>query len=114
MIIATLRMTVRPEERDGFVRTIRGMLEPTRVECGCMSFNLYQDIKDENTFILVEEWETNTDFDSHIRKDGYKKLLLLMDLLSETPDIKINTVSQRAGLEYVEDVLLSPRRSSFE
>jgi quinol monooxygenase YgiN len=105
MIIGTLRMTVRPEERDGFLKAIRCMLEPARVEPGCMSFNFYQDIKDENTFILVEEWETNADFDNHIRKDGYKKLLLLMDLLSEKPDIKINTVSQRGGLEYVENVL---------
>ena len=85
------------------------MLEPTRVERGCMSFNFYQDIEDEYTFTLVEEWETEAEFHAHIRKDSYKKLLLLMDLLSEPPEIKINTVSQRAGLEYVEDVLLKSK-----
>jgi quinol monooxygenase YgiN len=85
------------------------MLEPTRVEPGCVSFYLLQDIEDENTFTLVEEWENNADFDSHIRRDSCKKLLSLMDLLSEPPEIKINTVSQRAGLEYVEDVLLKSK-----
>ena len=109
MIIGTLRMIVRPEELDGFLKAIRGMLEPARVEPGCMSFNFYQDIKDQNTFTLVEEWETEADFHTHIRKDSYKKLLLLMDLLSEPPEIKINTVSRRAGLEYVEDVLLKSK-----
>jgi hypothetical protein len=36
-----------------------------------------------------------------------------MELLSGPPDIKINTVSQRAGLEYVEDVLLKSDRRRF-
>jgi quinol monooxygenase YgiN len=109
MIMATLRLKVRPDKRDGFIKTIRGMLEPTRVEQGCISFYFYQDIEDENTFTLMEEWETNPDFNSHIHRDSYKKLLALMELLSEPPEIKINTVSERSGLEYVEDVLLKSK-----
>ncbi len=102
-------MKVRPEKRDGFLKTVRSMLEPTRVEQGCISFYFYQDIEDQNTFTLMEEWETSTDYDNHIRRDSYKKLLALIELLSESPEIKINKVSQRAGLEYVEDVLLKSK-----
>jgi quinol monooxygenase YgiN len=109
MIIGTLRMTVRPEERDGFLKAIRGMLEPTRVEQGCTSFYFCRDIEDDNTFTLVEEWETSADFDNHIRRDSYKKLLALMELLTGPPEIKINIVSQRSGLEYVEDILLKSK-----
>ena len=105
MIIVTLRMAVIPQKRSDFIETIRGLLEPTRVEAGCKGYYLYQDIEDENTFILIEEWETKTDLSSHIHKDSYRKLLALMDLLSEPPEIKFNTVSHSEGMEYVAEVL---------
>jgi quinol monooxygenase YgiN len=110
MIVVTSRMIVRPEAQEEFLKTLRGMLEPTRVEPGCTNYSFYQDIENKNAFILVEEWETKADLDSHIHKESYRKLLALMDLLSGPPEIKINTVSHRAGLEYVEDLRLKSNR----
>ncbi|HJZ04526.1 MAG TPA: putative quinol monooxygenase [Patescibacteria group bacterium] len=113
MIITTLRIKVRPEKRDEFLKTVRGILEPTRVEPGCIRYQFYQDIENENAFILVEEWETKEDLDRNIHRENYKRLMVLMDLLSEPPEIKINTVSHRAGIEYLEEVLSNPKRASL-
>ena len=63
MIVATLRMTVRPGEREEFLKTIQSMLGPVRAEPGCVSYDFYQDTEDENSFILVEECKKKTDFD---------------------------------------------------
>ena len=98
-------MVVCPESRYVFLEAVRGMLEPTRVEPGCMSFSLYQDVENENTFVLMEEWETKADLDNHIRGNSYRNLLVVMDLLREPPGIEFNTVSHRAGMEYVKRVL---------
>ncbi|MGE5444241.1 MAG: putative quinol monooxygenase [Ignavibacteriales bacterium] len=105
MIGATLRMIVLPEKREEFLRNIRGILEPTRVEPGCKSYHFYQDIENENAFILVEEWEAKASLDSHIHKDSYRILLNLMDLLSEPPQISFNTISTTRGMEYIGEVL---------
>ena len=104
-ILVTLRMIVRPERRSGLLETMRGMLEPVRVERGCLSYRLYEDVEDRNTFVLVEEWKTQRDLEGHIRTDNQRRLLALMDLLSEQPDLRFNTVSHMAGLELIEDVL---------
>jgi quinol monooxygenase YgiN len=106
MIIATLRMSVRPEEREGFLKTIQSIVELVRVEPGCISYDIYQDIKDENSFILVEEWEKKTDFDNHVRKENYRRLIALMGRLSMPPQIRINTVTESAGIEYIGNILL--------
>lgn len=56
MILSTLKMIVRPERRrSDLLETMRGMLEPSRVERGCLSYLLYEDVEDRNTFVLVEE-----------------------------------------------------------
>ena len=105
MILVTLRMTVRSERRSDLLETMRGMLEPARVERGCLSYRLYEDVEDGNTFILVEEWETQHDLESHIRTKNQRRLLTLMDLLSEQPELRFNTVSHTMGMELIGDVL---------
>jgi len=105
MILATLRMIVRPEKRSDLLETMRGMLEPARVENGCLGYRLYEDVEDRNTFILVEEWKTQDDLERHIRTDNHRRILALMDLLSEQPELRFNTVSHTSGMELIEDVL---------
>jgi quinol monooxygenase YgiN len=105
MILATLKMIVRPERRGDLLETMRGMLEPARVERGCLSYHLYEDIENRNAFVLVEEWKTQKDLESHLRTDNQQRLLALMDLLSEQPELRFNTVSHTAGMDLIENVL---------
>jgi len=109
MILATLRMNVRPERRRDLLETLRGMLEPARVERGCLSYRLYEDVEDINTFVLVEQWNTQKDLERHIRTDNQRRILALMDLLCEKPDLQFNTVSHTSGMELIEDLLKTDR-----
>ena len=106
-ILVALRMIVRPEKRSDLLKTMRGMLEPTRVERGCRSYRPYQDVEDKNTFLLLETWATQENLESHIRKENQQRLLLLMDFLSEQPELRFNTVSHTAGMNLIENVLMT-------
>jgi len=101
MILVTLRMKVRAEKRDEFLRAMRSMLEPTAVEPGCLSCRFYQDTENTNAFTFVEEWESQADLERHLRTDTFRMLLFLMDLLTEPPEIKFNAVSSTAGMEAI-------------
>jgi quinol monooxygenase YgiN len=105
VILVTLKMIVQPEKRRDLLETIRGMLEPARVERGCLSYRLYEDIENRNAFVLLEEWATQEDLERHIRTDNQRGLLALMDLLSEQPEMRFNTVSHTAGMDLIENVL---------
>lgn len=105
MILVTLRMIVRPERRSDLLETMRGMLEPARVERGCLSYRLYEDVEDGKILLLVEEWETQQDLERHIRTDNQRRLLALMDLLSEPPEWRFKTVSHTMGMEFIEEVM---------
>ena len=105
MTLVTLRMTVRPEKRNDVIEAMRGMLEPTRVERGCLSYRLYEEVGNGNALILVEEWETQEDLERHLRTDNQRRLLELMDLSSEQPELRFNTVSHTAEMGLIETVL---------
>ena len=104
-ILVTLRMIVQPKRRSDLLETMRGMLEPVRVERGCLSYRLYEDVEDKNTFVLVEEWKTQNDLENHIRTDNHRRLMALMDLLRDQPELRFNTVSHTSGMDLIEDVL---------
>ena len=105
MILVTLRMIARPERRSDLLETIRGMLEPARVERGCLNYRLYEDVENRNAFVLVEEWVTQEYLESHIRTYNQRRLIELMDLLSEQPELRFHTVSHTAGMDLIENVL---------
>ena len=101
MIIAILRMTVRPEKTEDLLQIVRGILEPTRVQKGCLSYSLCRDVEDENTFVIIERWSTQEDLERFVRSESYRRLLTAMELLAEPPEVKINAISYTAGLEAV-------------
>jgi quinol monooxygenase YgiN len=84
---------------------MRGMLEPARVERGCLSYRLYEDVDNRNALVLLEEWETQEDLERHISKNNQRRLLALMDLLSEQPELRYNTVSHTTGMDLIGNVL---------
>jgi len=114
VIITTLRMIVPPERRNDLLETLRGMLEPARVERGCLSYRLYEDVEDRNIFFLLEEWKTQNDLERHISTDNFHRLMALMDLLSEQPELQFNTVSHTAGMDLIKDVLKTDRLNDRE
>ncbi len=105
MILVTLRMTVRPEKRHDVLEAMRGMLEPTRVERGCLSYRLYEEVENRDALILVEEWETQENLESHLLTDNQRRLFELMELSNEQPELRFNTVSHTAGMDLIETVL---------
>jgi len=98
-------MVVLPERRSDLLEMIRGMLEPSRVERGCLSYRFYEDVENENAFVLMEEWATQDDLKKHLSNRHQRRLFALMDLLSEQPELRFNTVSHTSGMELIENVL---------
>lgn len=58
-------MTVKPECRDELMAAFKTMITETRKEKGCVAYYLMEKENTPNDFVLIEEWETQADLDSH-------------------------------------------------
>jgi len=101
MIIIRITMTARPEKRKEVMQTLLSMIEPTLQEKGCLSYQVFQGIEDENVFSLIKEWKTRKDLDRHLRTDRFGVLLGTKILLIEQQNIQIHTISHSEGIESV-------------
>lgn len=54
-----------PEFRTEVQNFLRGLVEKTKKEEANITYNLHQDIKDENTFVFYEIWENQDGLDKH-------------------------------------------------
>ncbi len=101
MIIATIRMTVPYEKRQEMLQTVSTLTGTVRKERGCQACDFYIDTENADTFLLMEEWETQHDFDRHVRNAAFSALLGVLTLLTKRPDVRINTVAQTSGMEMI-------------
>ena len=101
MIIVRITMTARPEKRKEVMQTLLSLIEPTLQEKGCLSYQVFHGIEDENVFSLIKEWKTREDLDRHLRTDRFGVLLETKILLTEQQNIQIHTISHSEGIKAV-------------
>ena len=71
MIVNSARITVKPEKQREFLQTIKQLLDPINSAPGCVAFNVYVDAVDENSSLLVSEWETEADLNRHLGSNDF-------------------------------------------
>ena len=47
-------------------------------------------------------WRNQDDLNLYLRSEDYRRMLLLMELAGEPPEIKFQTISSPAGIEVIE------------
>lgn len=93
VIVNTMRITVRPENRHELFQTIRPLLEPIRHEKGCLTFHFYVDAIDENSSVLIGEWETSEDWHNHLHSRDFAVLLGAITVLSSPSSIEFKLLT---------------------
>jgi quinol monooxygenase YgiN len=83
------------------VRVLRSLIEPTRVQTGCVSCGLYKDLHDPNVIVWVEEWNTQDDLKRHLRSPQYKKILAALDMSNSQPEMRFDTVIETKGMQLI-------------
>ncbi len=101
LITSTMRITTCENPDGEIVRVLRSLIEPTRVETGCLSCGLYKDLHDPSIIVWVEEWNTQNDLERHVRSPQYKKILAAFDMSNAQPDMRFNTVVETKGMQLI-------------
>lgn len=65
----------RIEDLEGILDSYKELIEKTREEKGCISYDLFQGLKDAKSIIMVEEWETLEDLQNHSKSEHFLKIV---------------------------------------
>ena len=101
MIVTTTRITVSSANRSELFQTILTLLAPVRSENGCISSRFYLDSGDNNSALLVEEWQTEEDWDNHLQSRDCAVLLGAVRVLCRPAGVEFKLLSYVAGVEAI-------------
>jgi len=101
MIMTTTRITVSSANRSELFQTIVTLMGLVRNERGCVSSRFYLDSADNNSAILVEEWETEEDWSKHLRSRDCAVLMGAVSVLCRPSGVEFKLLSPVAGIEAI-------------
>jgi quinol monooxygenase YgiN len=83
------RIKALPDKTDAVRSILSELIEPTRKEAGCVTYELLQNKSDPTDFTFVEEWESDTALEAHAVSDHINDVTSkLQGLLADAPDIR--------------------------
>ncbi len=110
MILATIRMKISPEKRGEAVKILKSVVGRNRILPGCLSCRIYEDIEEDNVIMYEEMWKSEEELEQHLRSDEYRKMLLVMEMALDHPEVGFKNLSSFTGLETIEKARKFTRR----
>jgi quinol monooxygenase YgiN len=84
------RIVAKPGQ-EGRVRSeLRDLLAPTRVEEGCINYDMHESASDPAAFLFHESWRSQGDLDRHFQTPHLQRWLRISEeLLAEPLDVSV-------------------------
>jgi quinol monooxygenase YgiN len=101
MIQATVTIVAHPSQRQGVLEALRSLLAGAACEAGCLRRRLHEDVEAKGSFTFVEEWASAGDLQRRLRSAAYLRLLQIMELSTEPPDVRFLEIAEARGMEVV-------------
>jgi quinol monooxygenase YgiN len=65
-IFLIITYTVAKENQLEFIQNFSKLIEKSRRDKGCIWYSMTQSLENENTYKLIERWQSQADLDNHI------------------------------------------------
>ncbi len=66
MLLVTARITTQPGAKDQLLPAAQRMVEATRQEDGCLSYELLESTETPDSYVMLETWRDRAALDQHM------------------------------------------------
>ena len=105
MVTYSLRMVFEPGLLDEALLVLRSLKGPVRSHPGCMQTLLMSDLHNDSVITRVARWRTRPDLDRHIKSRQFRRILAVMDLAAEPPEIEFEIGTDLRGLDLIHEII---------
>jgi quinol monooxygenase YgiN len=102
MIHATIRMTMPRRKIKEAKEILHSFAEQTQYQPGCISCHIYHDVQERHVIMIEELWRSQEELERHLGSSEYRKILLVMEMAHEKPEIRFSACSNPTGIETIE------------
>jgi Uncharacterized conserved protein len=93
--MVTAKITAKPGEKNKIVSKAQNLIQSTRLESGCISYNLYNETENNNTLLMLEKWENQDVLNLHMQTEHFKAFnTAIGNILAKEVDIAIYSINE--------------------
>jgi quinol monooxygenase YgiN len=85
MINIIAKNHVKKDKIEEFKATAKPLIAASRAEAGCISYSLFEDVKDSSILTFIEEWESLEAITIHNNSSHFTSIVPLLAPLTEKP-----------------------------
>ncbi len=90
MIMVTAKITAKSGEKDNIIAKAQDLITSSRLDSGCISYNLYANTGDDDLLLMLEQWENLEVLQSHMQTEHFKAFgAATKDMLAKEMDISV-------------------------
>ncbi len=104
MILLSIHVNIHPQKQQEFMQTLQALNIENQYAEVSQHYNIYQSFEQKNVFYLTSHWHTRKALEQYFRTRHFGVLLGAMQVLGDTLDIQVNTISHTAGVEAIQAI----------
>lgn len=102
VVISMLRLYPPRDQRRHVLTILRSVQGPTEAQPHCNYCGIYEEDGFEETILYLERWDSEPDFERHVRSDLYRRILAAVELSRTPPDLAFHYIAATKGVELIE------------
>lgn len=101
---ASIHLIIPPDKFQEAVAILNPVIELIKLEEGCISCRLYQDLHEEGALLLSQIWGHQVDLERHLRSDRFRTVLLVVEMATRYPEVRFDVIESTSGMETIQKV----------
>lgn len=105
-IQSTIRMLIPLNKQSEALDILGSVSAQVQFEPNCIFSRLYRGVDDVRAIMIEERWATDEHFNQHLQSDAYRRILLVVEMAEERPEIRFDVIARSGGFEMIEKARL--------
>lgn len=105
---STIRMLIPLNKQSEALDILGSVSAQIQFEPGCISSRLYRGVDDVRAIMVDELWENAEEILRHLNSDAYRRILLVIEMAEEPPDIRFESITHAGGVEVIQQARNKP------
>ena len=102
MVRSVIQMLIPFNMQKEAVVILDVVAEKARNTTGCLGCSIFRGVKDRRMIVFEQCWDNEENMNIHLRSEIYNRVLLVIEMALEQPEIRFDRIDCSSGLDAIE------------
>jgi quinol monooxygenase YgiN len=98
---SSIRMLIPLNKQSEALEILEAVHARIQSNPNCICTHLYRGVDDARAIMVEERWASDEDLTQNLRSEVFQKILLVIEMSEEPPEIIFDVISKSAGIEKI-------------